>query len=127
MCGADPSHGPSCGLEVKTRPPRMGNYPSTTESRGDHLFLNSALHPRRVSGGHKSAPLYEICGYLRPADLLLPQGDRLRVEFFDFVGGGGGVCGWGFHLDFHKCFGKGFGVDGSGFIQRLRVGVDGKK
>ena len=70
--------------------------------------------------------------------LSLAQGDRLGVEFFDFVFGGG--CGRGGIGDFyfHQGFSEGFGVDYKRIactlslvfifeLACLRVGVDGEE
>ncbi len=59
--------------------------------------------------------------------LSLAQGDRLGVEFFDFVlgwRGGRGRCG---DFDFHERFGEGFGVDGALYVDSLRVGVNSEE
>ena len=56
--------------------------------------------------------------------LLLAQGDRLGVEFFDFVLGGRGGRGRCGDFDFDEGFGEGFRVDIAQFIQGLSVGVD---
>jgi len=53
--------------------------------------------------------------------------NRLAVELFDFVLGWGGCGGSGGDFDFHQRFGEVLGVHVTGFIQRLRIGIDGEE
>ena len=55
----------------------------------------------------------------------LAQGDRLGVEFFDFIGGWS--RGGGGDFDFDECFCEGFGIDGALFVQGLSIGINGEE
>ncbi len=57
----------------------------------------------------------------------IPHRDALRVEGFDFVNSCGCRCGGGGDFDFHERFGEVLGVGVTGFIQRLRIGIDGEE
>ena len=67
-----------------------------------------------------------------------PRGDRLRIEFFDFINSRRCGRSWGFDFNLHQGFGEGFGVEykwvactfGLVFISELAslgIGVDGKE